>query len=317
MLASTAQPIPIASGSSSHAHTDIAGQSQWSPRSLAMSGSSLEQRFSLGLSPGSFGADGASLKAKSAFDGVLLQEEMCRNYTCCGLALLDLHQLVDHFEEAHVVVVDERGESFFSAGGFELPDDMELDHHVMPASAPSAFDTTSVLVRRSSAPSTTAYAPYPPRAEILAKLAQRRMSDLPCASPTVLFSPSATPSREPSPDFDPALSSTVSVTESAPVPHDGEPRRKPFRCPKEGCNKSYKQANGLKYHITHGQCNFAPVDPNSDDVKPYECQAGCGKRFKNMSGLRYHYQHTGDHGKIGLSLLPPGQAQSASVSASS
>ncbi|PFH52511.1 hypothetical protein AMATHDRAFT_2227 [Amanita thiersii Skay4041] len=33
---------------------------------------------------------------------------------------------------------------------------------------------------------------------------------------------------------------------------------KPFRCPKPNCNKSYKQANGLKYHITHGSCNFAP-----------------------------------------------------------
>ncbi|KAF9269353.1 hypothetical protein L218DRAFT_993415 [Marasmius fiardii PR-910] len=33
---------------------------------------------------------------------------------------------------------------------------------------------------------------------------------------------------------------------------------KPFKCPKPNCNKSYKQANGLKYHITHGSCNFAP-----------------------------------------------------------
>ena len=33
---------------------------------------------------------------------------------------------------------------------------------------------------------------------------------------------------------------------------------KPFRCPKPNCNKSYKQANGLKYHLTHGSCNFAP-----------------------------------------------------------
>ena len=33
---------------------------------------------------------------------------------------------------------------------------------------------------------------------------------------------------------------------------------KPFKCPKPNCNKSYKQANGLKYHMTHGLCNFAP-----------------------------------------------------------
>jgi transcription factor SFP1 len=33
---------------------------------------------------------------------------------------------------------------------------------------------------------------------------------------------------------------------------------KSFRCPKPNCNKSYKQANGLKYHMTHGSCKFAP-----------------------------------------------------------
>ena len=27
---------------------------------------------------------------------------------------------------------------------------------------------------------------------------------------------------------------------------------KPYKCPKPGCMKSYKQANGLKYHMTHG-----------------------------------------------------------------
>jgi transcription factor SFP1 len=31
-----------------------------------------------------------------------------------------------------------------------------------------------------------------------------------------------------------------------------------FCCPKVNCNKSYKQANGLQYHMTHGSCNFAP-----------------------------------------------------------
>lgn len=96
----------------------------------------------------------------------------------------------------------------------------------------------------------------------------------------------------------------------------GVGRPKPFRCPKPGCNKSYKQANGLKYHITHGQCNFAPKDPNSDDLKPYSCQVGCNKRFKNMSGLRYHYLHSDEHGKAGLALLQAAAASSASGSAS-
>lgn len=30
---------------------------------------------------------------------------------------------------------------------------------------------------------------------------------------------------------------------------------KPFKCPNAGCDKAYKQANGLKYHRLHGSCN--------------------------------------------------------------
>lgn len=99
---------------------------------------------------------------------------------------------------------------------------------------------------------------------------------------------------------------------------------KPFRCPKPNCNKSYKQANGLKYHMTHGSCNFAPPkdlehlqallaskrsqkaeeggEPISDAelrevekeaerrLRPYACSVGdCQRRYKNMNGLRaYH-----------------------------
>lgn len=95
---------------------------------------------------------------------------------------------------------------------------------------------------------------------------------------------------------------------------------KPFKCPKPNCNKSYKQANGLKYHMTHGSCNFAPPkdlehlqallaskrsqkaeeggSPMSDAelrevekeaekrLRPYACCVGeCQRRYKNMNGL--------------------------------
>ncbi|KAF5355398.1 hypothetical protein D9757_012552 [Collybiopsis confluens] len=62
-------------------------------------------------------------------------------------------------------------------------------------------------------------------------------------------------------------SGSSSGTATKPSPRIGRPptsggssllQSKPFKCPKPNCNKSYKQANGLKYHITHGSCNFAP-----------------------------------------------------------
>lgn len=37
----------------------------------------------------------------------------CSNFTCCGLHLSDLHSLVDHFEQAHVVVFDSAGYPIF------------------------------------------------------------------------------------------------------------------------------------------------------------------------------------------------------------
>jgi len=50
------------------------------------------------------------------------------------------------------------------------------------------------------------------------------------------------------------IASSAGTTSPAPLLLN-----KPFRCPKPNCNRSYKQANGLKYHLTHGSCNFAPM----------------------------------------------------------
>lgn len=86
---------------------------------------------------------------------------------------------------------------------------------------------------------------------------------------------------------------------------------KPYKCPVIGCDKSYKNQNGLKYHRQHGHQNqtlhqnedgsFSIIDPLSntpypDGVaiekdKPYQCEI-CGKRYKNLNGLKYHRAHS-------------------------
>ncbi|KAG9693522.1 hypothetical protein KCU85_g4864, partial [Aureobasidium melanogenum] len=86
---------------------------------------------------------------------------------------------------------------------------------------------------------------------------------------------------------------------------------KPFRCPVIGCEKAYKNQNGLKYHKQHGHQNqqlkenpdgtFSIVDPATsipypgtvgmEKEKPYRCEV-CGKRYKNLNGLKYHRQHS-------------------------
>lgn len=86
---------------------------------------------------------------------------------------------------------------------------------------------------------------------------------------------------------------------------------KPFHCPVIGCEKAYKNQNGLKYHKSHGHNTqqlkdnnngtFSIVDPETLDPypgtlgmekhKPYRCDT-CGKRYKNLNGLKYHKNHS-------------------------
>lgn len=86
---------------------------------------------------------------------------------------------------------------------------------------------------------------------------------------------------------------------------------KPFKCPVIGCDKTYKNQNGLKYHKVHGHQNqklhenpdgtFSIIDPESNEPypegmgyekdKPYRCEV-CGKRYKNLNGLKYHRGHS-------------------------
>lgn len=100
-----------------------------------------------------------------------------------------------------------------------------------------------------------------------------------------------------------------------PPPGSGQ---KIFKCPTPGCQKSYKQQNGLKYHLKVGQCNFEVRDAVENGLseaeaeeksRPFVCQVGggCTKRYRQMNGLRYHYLNSGAHGAIGLALVAQGK----------
>lgn len=71
------------------------------------------------------------------------ERDLCRDYTCCGLRLADLHALVCHFEEAHVV----------TDGGEADP--------APPVT--SAFGTFVVRGARASDADSHGRAPYPKR----------------------------------------------------------------------------------------------------------------------------------------------------------
>ncbi|ORX62882.1 hypothetical protein DM01DRAFT_1007825 [Hesseltinella vesiculosa] len=84
---------------------------------------------------------------------------------------------------------------------------------------------------------------------------------------------------------------------------------KPYRCDVPGCDKAYKNPNGLKYHRMHGHCESNESDNEQDALtKPYQCSVvGCRKRYKNMNGLKYHVEHS--HIKK-IQQMPPWMAAS-------
>ena len=69
---------------------------------------------------------------------------------------------------------------------------------------------------------------------------------------------------------------------------------KPYRCHVSGCDKAYKNPNGLKYHNQHGHCSMPGVtDEDKTNAKPYRCSfLDCGKCYKNLNGLKYHIEHS-------------------------
>lgn len=123
----------------------------------------------------------------------------------------------------------------------------------------------------------------------------------------------------------PSSTSTGAAAPSAPkvFPEPALPQpslfssHKPWRCPNPGCNKAYKQSNGLKYHQQKGQCDFAihdavdlglTLEEAEERNRPFVCAvgAGCTKRYRQMNGLKYHYLNSGEHGLYGLRMLQNG-----------
>ncbi|KAJ1980172.1 hypothetical protein H4R34_002555 [Dimargaris verticillata] len=80
-----------------------------------------------------------------------------------------------------------------------------------------------------------------------------------------------------------------------------DPSFRPFRCAMNGCYRTYKNVNGLHYHIFHSKGSAAHFFPAPDgsinedlcEDKPYKCtEPNCRKKYKNANGLQYHRVHT-------------------------
>ncbi|KAF9925833.1 Transcriptional regulator of ribosomal biogenesis protein [Linnemannia zychae] len=83
------------------------------------------------------------------------------------------------------------------------------------------------------------------------------------------------------------------IEDMTKAPPNASSENKPYRCSVTGCDKAYKNPNGLKYHNLHGHCSNGLGDGGNPENKPYVCTfLECGKRYKNLNGLKYHIEHT-------------------------
>jgi hypothetical protein len=197
------------------------------------------------------------------------------------MQLLDLHDLLQHFEENHVCVESELEEDEDEDLPFEFDglDDMDVGNDsqfdiylsrqqvcladICAESPSSAFDTNVIRKRPLKVRKISNHEEEP--------------QTLPLAmdGPTVICDDSM--------DID----EMVETPSKLALGEHSLPDR-PYKCKVQGCYKAYKNPGGLKYHMQHGHCQDTG-DPEMNNIihKPYQCTVPeCQKRYKNLNGLK-------------------------------
>ncbi|KAI7905466.1 uncharacterized protein BX663DRAFT_499801 [Cokeromyces recurvatus] len=262
---------------------------------------------------------------KGALESRELEASFCRDFACCGLVLEDLHNLLQHYEECHVRLEDDES-SFFddsettswsSIASSSVPSSpimldeendqiinlkkkaaaylSDLYNSTSPVSEEDLTDeqeevavTETLTTKSTTTPSAKKSSgkkrsynqlSSPPNAlDILTQTAVKKIA---LASGGDIPTPLLTDEE--------FLAQAGALLASANVNLNSD---KPYKCPVRGCDKAYKNPNGLKYHNQHGHCNMT-ADESEILSKPYQCTiGGCGKRYKNLNGLKYHIEHS-------------------------
>ncbi|PBK59942.1 hypothetical protein ARMSODRAFT_764753 [Armillaria solidipes] len=172
--------------------------------------------------------------------------------------LNDLHALLEHFEEVHIVVIDPTTPQ--AQAQLQIPFNPQV---VSPLSSPGHAQGQQMqqqqqqLQQQHSAhtPESTPSTSRVPSPHSQAQQASGNGGTSP-TSPSAASSPVS--AGVPSVSVVSKDPNALRLSSSVSRPATSLLLSKPFKCLKPNCNKSYKQANGLKYHMTHGSCNFTP-----------------------------------------------------------
>lgn len=256
-----------------------------------------------------------------------LEADYCKDYLCCGQLLPTLHDLLRHYEEAHITNSPPHEPNAHLLNTHRARN-LNNIHNVM-----ETVSTNDVFLNNHTQQHVHGGAQYLPQAHfnlqqqslahgamnttILPSLALNQPEQANLHSPPVPqgVSPLAAsqPPRRAAPQqqLDPDADSMYIDDPARHLYVMENEEYKPFKCPVIGCEKTYKNQNGLKYHRLHGHQNqtlkenedgtFSIIDPESNTPyldgagmekdKPYRCEV-CGKRYKNLNGLKYHRGHT-------------------------
>jgi hypothetical protein len=214
-------------------------------------------------------------------------KQFSRDFLCCHKIFSDLHLLLEHYEEDHA-----ESESEMSWTGKRKAQKEEMQ------CKKGRFDDWYLEALRAAATLEDQEEPQ-------------------TVSPRELFCyPVICSSSEPEeykPSETPHISIGVaSLNSSGQVVQYGHVGRPPlvnengvvekrYRCGVAGCDKTYKNLNGLKYHNEFGHCrpgeqprrpcSARRVRVEGDDSRRYRCDVGgCGKAYKNLGGLKYHLE---------------------------
>ncbi|EGW31581.1 uncharacterized protein SPAPADRAFT_62197 [Spathaspora passalidarum NRRL Y-27907] len=256
-----------------------------------------------------------------------LEADYCKDYSCCGELLPTLHDLLRHYEEAHISASPPPDTNHLlntnrNRNNFNIHNVMETvstndvflnnNHHnnnnsnntIHPTATTNNLEGSNYHFNNHQSQQAIHLQQQNPQfGQQNTQKQQRQQSPL-MNSPTPNNggTPMQTDDDEDSMYIDdPARHLYV-------VDND---ENKPYRCPVIGCDKNYKNQNGLKYHRLHGHQGqnlrenpdgtISVIDPESNTPyldgaalekdKPYRCEV-CGKRYKNLNGLKYHRGHT-------------------------
>lgn len=267
-----------------------------------------------------------------------LEADYCKDYSCCGQLLPTLHDLLRHYEEAHISTSPPTHEtSSHMLDAHRSRNNMNNIHNVMDTVStndvflnnhahqqqpiggtlhlpPAHFNIQQQTISQGSMTQTIL------PSLTLAVTGQAESDSSAMGRSAATMNPQSAHHRQQQTNR-PKTDSTANNNNDLDRMYIDDPARhlyvmeneeyKPFKCPVIGCEKTYKNQNGLKYHRLHGHQNqtlkenedgtFSIIDPESNTPyldgagmekdKPYRCEV-CGKRYKNLNGLKYHRGHT-------------------------